>query len=188
MSITNLFISIISQKKFIVVALITLFLYLAIYLAATQHLIFTSRVGQAESFLMFKISPDWPELLFKMRAPFLFESIGAIYLGNLKIFLSIPNILIGTLLGTLVAANITTTYYSFKMLGLKGVKGVGALLGTVPAIVSGAACCVPTLILVVGLQLTATLAAIWSFFVPASFGLLLISLIWSLKKIQTRKL
>lgn len=180
----NLLISIVSQKKFLIVALITLFLYLAIYLAATQHLIFTSRIGQAESFFMLKVSPNWPQLLFKMRAPFLFESIGAIYLGNLKIFLSIPNIVIGTLLGTLVAANITTTYYSFKMLGLGGVRGIGTLVGTIPAIVSGAACCVPTLILVIGLQLTATLATVWSFFVPASFILLFISLVWSLKKIQ----
>lgn len=184
----NLLVSIISQKRFLVLALLTLFLYLLIYLAATQHLIFTSRVGQPESLFMLKISPDWPELLFKMRAPFLFESIGVVYLGNLKIFLSIPNIVIGTLLGTLVAANITTTYYSFKMLGLGGVQGIGALLGTIPAIVSGAACCVPTLILVIGLQLTATLATVWSFFVPASIGLLFISLVWSLKKIQGRRL
>lgn len=183
----NLLFSIISQKRFLVVALITLFIYLVIYLAATQHLIFTSRIGQAESFFMLKISPDWPKLLFRMRAPFLFESIGAFYLGNLKIFLSIPNILIGALLGTLVAANITTSYYSFKMLGLQGIRGAGALLGTIPAIISGAACCVPTLILVIGLQLTATLATVWSFFVPLSFGLLLISLIWSLKKIQSRR-
>lgn len=182
----NLLISIISQKKFLVVTLITLFLYLAVYLAATQHLIFVSRVGQAESFFMLKISPDWPKLLFRQRAPFLFEPIGAIYLGyNLKLFLSIPNILIGTLLGTLVAANITTSYYSFKMLGLKGVRGVGVLLGTIPAIVSGAACCVPTLILVIGLQLTATLATVWSFFVPLSALLLLVSLFWSLRRTQT---
>lgn len=184
----NLFISIVLQKKFLAVASITLFLYVMIYLAATQHLIFTSRVGQTESFFMLKISPDWPKLLFRQRAPFLFEPIGAIYLGYLKLFLSIPNILIGTLLGILVAANITTTYYSFKMLGLGGVRGIGALLGTIPAIVSGAVCCVPTLILVIGLQLTATLATVWSFFVPASFGLLFISLIWSLKKIQSRRL
>lgn len=181
----KLFASIITQKRFLVVALVILFLYLLVYLAATQHLIFVSRVGQAESFFMLKISPDWPKLLFRQRAPFLFEPIGVVYLGyNLKLFLSIPNILIATLLGTLVAANITTSYYSFKILGLKGVRGVGALLGTIPAIVSGAACCVPTLILVVGLQLTATLATVWSFFVPASFGLLFLSLIWSLKKLQ----
>lgn len=181
----NLIISIVLQKKFLAVALIAFFLYLVIYLAATQHLIFTSRVGQEESFFILKISPDWPKLLFRMRAPFLFESIGTIYLGNVKIFLSIPNILIGTLLGTLVTANIATSYYSFKKLGLHGPQGIGALLGTIPAIVSGAACCVPTLILVIGVQLTATLATVWSFFVPLSALLLLVSLYWSLRRIQT---
>ncbi len=46
---------------------------------------------------------------------------------------------------------------------------------------AGAACCVPTLILVIGLQLTATVAAAWSLLVPASALLLALSLWWSLR-------
>ena len=59
-----------------------------------------------------------------------------------------------------------------------------SLIGTIPAIIGGAACCVPTLILVIGLQLTATLAAVWSYFVPLSAILLILSLWWSLRRIQ----
>lgn len=173
-----------SQKRFLVVGVASLIIYSLIYLAATQHLIFTSR-GQVADFFTFKLLPGWQDLLFRQRAPFLFEPIGAFYLGpNLKFFLSIPNLFLALLLGSLVGANIATSYYSFKKLGLSGVKGFQALLATLPAIVTGSACCVPTLILVIGLQLTATLATVWSFFVPLSVILLLGSLYWSARRIR----
>lgn len=185
----QLLFSIISQKNFFIAALITLIIYILIYLSSIQHLVFTSRMGQEESLIVLKILPNWQELLFRQRAPFLFEPIGTLYLGdNLKVFISVPNIALATILGGLVAANVSTSYYSFKILGLKGLRGIGSLLGTIPAIVSGAACCVPTLILVIGLQLTATIATIWSFFVPLSALLLFLSLLWSLRKIQSKKI
>lgn len=185
----KLLVSIISQKSFFSVALITLIAYVLIYLFAIQYLTFTSDIGEEESLLVLKIIPNWQELLFKQRAPFLFEAIGTLYLGdNLKVFISVPNIAIATMLGGLVAVNVSTSYYSFKMLGLKGVRGISSLLGTIPAIVSGAACCVPTLILVIGLQLTATIVTIWSFFVPLSAILLFLSLLWSLRRIQNKKM
>ncbi len=141
-----------------------------------------------DSFFGFKLLANWPELIFRQRSAFLFESIGIIYIGPIRLFLSIGNFLIAFVLGLLVGANITVSYYSFRSLSLRGTKGFISLLGTIPAIVSGAACCVPTLILVIGLQLTATLAAIWSFFVPLSALLLFVSLWWSLRRIQKRKL
>lgn len=79
-------------------------------------------------------------------------------------------------LGVLVAANIAVSYYGFRAFGMRGVRGMHALVGTLPARISGATCCVPTLILVIGLQLTATLAAIWSLLVPISAVLLALSL------------
>lgn len=70
---------------------------------------------------------------------------------------------------------------------MRGVRGMHALIGTVPALISGAACCVPTLILVIGLQLTATLATVWSLLVPISVVLLLMSLWWSLHRINAER-
>ncbi len=125
-----------------------------------------------ESFFGFNLLPNWIELIFRQTSIFLFESIGVIYFGLIKLFLSIGTFLIALILGILVGANISVSYYSFRSLSLRGTKGFVSLLGTVPAIVSGAAYCVPTLILVIGLQLTATLAAIWSLFVPLSAVLL----------------
>jgi len=180
--------TILSQKKYLVTTIAVFVLYVIMYLAATQFLIFVQRTPMAEAFFELKILENWRELIFRQRSPFLFESIGALYIGGIKVFISVPNILIAVLLGVLVAFNISVSYYSFRALSLRGVRGVMGLLGTVPAIVSGAACCVPTLILVIGFQLTATLATLWSFFVPLSFVLLLVTLWWALYKIEKKRL
>ncbi|MBI2012026.1 hypothetical protein HYS91_04620 [Candidatus Daviesbacteria bacterium] len=184
-----LFLSIITQRKFFLVALIVFVVYILIYLAAVGHLIFTSRMEPAYSFLEVKFLTNWQQLLLRQRSPFLFEAIGAIYIGpNIKLFLSIPNLILASVLGFLVGSNFALSYYNFKRLGLSGGKGAVALLGTIPAIVSGSVCCVPTLILVLGLQLTATLATAWSFFIPLSIILLILSLVWSVKRIETGRL
>lgn len=180
--------TIISQKRYAITAITALVLYVIIYLAATQFLIFAQYAPMAEEFFKLKISENWQELLLRQRAPFLFEPIGALYLGRVKFFISLPNFLIAALLGMLVAFNISISYYSFRVLSLRGTRGIMNLISTLPSIVSGAACCVPTLILVIGLQLTATLATLWSFFVPLSFVLLIASLWWALYKIKKRRL
>jgi len=177
--------SILSQKRFFLTALIVFVLYLLIYLAAVGHLIFTSRMEQAESFFAIKILPNWRDLLFRQRSPFLFEAIGVIYFGsNIKLFISLPNLILATILGSLVGANIALSHYTFRKMGLSGSRGIVSLLGTIPPIISGTVCCVPTIVLLIGLQLTATLATAWSFFVPVSIALLLFSLFWSLRRIK----
>jgi hypothetical protein len=165
----KLLVSILTEKRFLITALVSLLAYVVLYLAAMQYLIVAP--GGAESFLSLQIVPDWRDLFFRQRAAFLFEPIGALHLGPLVLFLSIPNLAIGVLLGLLVAANIAVSYYGFRALGMQGVRGFHALIGTIPA-----------LILVIGLQLTATLAAVWSLLVPISAVLLVMSLWWSLHR------
>jgi len=177
--------SILSQKRFFLTALIAFAVYILIYLGAVGHLVFTSRMSSEESFFAIKILPNWQDLLFRQRSPFLFEAVGLVYLGqNIKLFLSLPNLILATILGGLVGTNIALSYYTFQKMGLSGSRGVVSLLGTIPPIISGTVCCVPTIVLLIGLQLTATLATAWSFFVPVSIALLLFSLFWSLRRIK----
>jgi hypothetical protein len=133
------------------------------------------------------VVPEWRELAFRQRGPFLFEPIGVLEIAPLVVFLSIPNLLIALVLGLLVGANIAASYYGFHALGMRGLRGIHALIGTIPALIGGAACCVPTLILVIGLQLTATVAAVWSWLVPISALLLVVSLWWSLRRMAAEK-
>jgi len=184
----SLLFSILSKRRYWLTAIVIFFLYIIVYLAATQFLIFTQRMEGADGFFAIKIAENWREIMFRQRAPFLFESIGAIYLGGIKLFISVPNMLLAGALGALVGLNIAVSYHSFRALSLRGPQGFMQLIGTVPAILSGAVCCVPTLILVIGLQLTATLATAWSFFVPLSFLLLAMALWWSLYRIKNQKI
>ena len=186
---TRILLSILSKKRYWITAVIVFFVYVVIYLAATQFLIFTERgAEEMNGFFAVRIAENWQEIMFRQRAPFLFESIGAVYAGGMKLFISPLNMLLAGALGVLVALNFAVSYYNFRALTLRGPKGFMSLLGTVPAIVSGAVCCVPTLILVIGLQLTATFVAVWSFFVPLSFVLLIMALWWALYKIEKKKL
>jgi hypothetical protein len=184
----KILLNILSQRRFLITGIISIIVYFIVYLAATRFLILSFRIEPMESFFGFKLLSNWTELIFRQRSPFLFESIGVIYIGPIKLFLSIGNFLIALVLGILVGSNISVSYFGFRSLSLRGAKGIVSLIGTIPAIIGGAACCVPTLILVIGLQLTATLAAIWSYFVPLSAVLLILSLWWSLRRIQKRKL
>jgi hypothetical protein len=180
-----LLVSILVQRRFLIAALIALAAYVVLYFAAMQYIIIAP--NQAQPWIAMDILPDWRSLAFRQRGPFLFEPVGVLHLGPLAIFLSIPNLAIGLALGVLVGANIAASYYGFHALGLRGARGVHALVGTIPALISGAACCVPTLILVIGLQLTATLAVVWSWLVPASALLLAVSLWWSLHRLAAER-
>lgn len=176
----RLLVSVLAERRFLVAALISLAAYVVLYLAAMRYLVVTP--GETDRLFAFELSPEWRNLAFRRRGPFLFEPIGVLHLAPLAIFLSIPNIAIALGLGMLVGANVAASYYGFHALGMRGLRGVHALIGTIPALISGAACCVPMLILVIGLQLTATLATVWSWLVPISALLLLISLWWSLQR------
>lgn len=181
----RLLVSILTTRRFFIAALASLAAYVVLYLAAMQYLIVSP--GETESLLALNVVPDWRNLAFRSRGPFLFEPIGVLEIAPLVVFLSIPNLLIAIVLGLLVGANIAASYYGFHALGMRGLRGVHALIGTIPALISGAACCVPTLILVIGLQLTATVAAVWSWLVPISAVLLVASLWWSLHRMAAEK-
>lgn len=173
--------SILAQRRYLITAAFVFVAFLSVYLASTQFLIWAPRAAGSDQVLVVEIADHWRSLLARQRAPFLFEPIGTISLGRLTLFVSLPNLILGSLLGALVASNLAVSYYRFRSLSLRGAQGISTLLGTLPALLSGAVCCVPTLILVVGLQLTATFIAVWSFFVPVSFVLLVVSLWWSLR-------
>lgn len=172
--------SILSQRRYLYTALAALVAYAVLYLAAAQLLVWQR---DAETAAAISLSSDWRALLFRERAPFLYEPIGIVALGrHLRLYLAVPNIAIALFLGALVGLNAAVSYHSFRALAFQGPRGFVSLLGTIPALISGAACCVPTLILVIGLQMSATLIAVWPLFVPASAALLIAALWWSLAR------
>lgn len=186
MSLQRIFQHVFQERPFRKLAWWTFVIYLLVYLLVTGFLVIDFKDVGNPSFDIV-IGSDWASNLFRARAPFLYEAIGKIHLtSRITLFLSIPNLAIGSLISSLVAWNIGISYFTFKRLGLSGTKGAATLIGTIPALLGGAACCVPTLIILLGLQFTAALSALWSWFVPVSFLLLAASLWWSLTQAEKR--
>lgn len=171
--------TILRQRRYLWTTAIVFTLYVLLYLFVTQFIVFTA-AGTHEPFAIDVVS-NWTEQVFRQRSTFLYESIAVIHVTPyVSIFLSIPNLILAFLLSVLVGLNIAVSYYIFRKVGWRGKEGVASLVGTIPALLGGAACCVPTLIIVLGIQFTAALSTVWSFFVPLSFILLIGSLVWAL--------
>lgn len=161
-------------------------IYLVLYLYISGFLIFYSLGAFESSPGGFKVLSNWQNLIFKQRSPFLFESIGSWSLAPyFTIFLSVPNLLLGAFLSFLVAANIVASIYSFRSLGLRGGRGLLTLLGTIPALLSGAACCAPLLILILGIQLSAALLTTFSLLVPVAIIFLSFGLWLAIRRIKS---
>lgn len=171
---------ILSQRRYALTALAALVAYALLYLAAAQLLVWQPDGVSAAV----NVSSEWRALLFRERAPFLYEPIGVLALGPaLRLYLAVPNLVIALLLGALVGLNAAVSYHAFRASALPGARGIVSLLGgAVPSLIGGAACCVPTLVLVLGLQTSATLIALWPLFIPASALLLAATLWWSLAR------
>jgi len=179
MTIT-VFKKIFSFWRYRIVAAILFVVFVVAYLYSAQFIIWGAVTTNGTGFLLI---PEWPSLMFRQRAPFLFEAIAVVRLGGfVTLFLSVPNLIIASLLGALVSLNMTLSYYVFRTIGLRGAKGAVTLIGTIPALLSGAACCTPTIIAVIGLQFTGVIAAAWPWAIPVSLLILSVSLWWSLKQ------
>lgn len=174
-----------AERRYRRTAIIAFVVYFFIYLLSIQS-VSVSFAPSREPAWSFALLPQWREVLLRMRAPFLFEPVIAIHAGPVAFFLPPLNLAIGAIVSTLVGANIAASRYLFARLGLRGARGAATLLGTLPALLGGAACCVPTLILLLGIQLSATAVATWPFLVPLGIIMLALSLWWSLRSIRLR--
>lgn len=170
------------MKAYWAIGIAVFVLYLILYFYFIGYLIFIV----SEDFT-FRWLPSWQDLIWRQRSPLLFESVAMYKTPLFTLFISIPNLIIGIILSLLVAANIVASIYSFQALGLRGVRSLGMLAGTIPALLSGAACCTPLLVLLLGIQLSAGLLGVFAFLVPLAIVLLLASLLWSLNRIRSGK-
>lgn len=108
---------------------------------------------------------------------FSFEPVFSVTAGPLTYLFSL-NTLIGLALGALVGVNVAVTYLAWRQpaaCGL-GTRSAGALAG-LPALLSGAACCGPVVLIAVGIQATGLLLTAFEFLLPVAAVLLLGSLL-----------
>lgn len=134
------------------------------------------------------VASDWAPKMWKPTAPFVWEPIVAVYLTrSVALFISVPNLLLALLHGTLVALNIAVAIARARlMVSVKtGRSVVRGFIASLPALLTGFTCCVPTLVLAFGsLAAIFTVAAITiaPYFLPVAVLALGANLIWSLRQ------
>jgi hypothetical protein len=169
-----------SARRHTVLVATTVVAYLVVYLLAIQNVVF-ARSLRAE-FPSFELLPEWNDRLFETIAPFYFEPVAAIYVSdNLTVLLSPLNIVMGLVLGALVALNLAVAVDAYRHARACRRRAIGGLLGSLPGFLTGFACCVPTVALVLGAQFTVALIALRSWFFPVAVGAMSVSLLWNLR-------
>lgn len=131
---------------------------------------------------------DWDAKMWKSIAPFVWEPIAAFYPArSVALLLSIPNLVLAVLLGTLVALNLAIAVARARLMVVvqKGRGFARGFLASVPALLTGFTCCVPTIVLALGslaAGLTVAAIALAPYFLPVAAFALLANLIWNLRQ------
>ena len=130
--------------------------------------------------------PDWAAKMWQPIAPFVWEPIVVLYFTrSVALFISVPNLLLALLFGTLVALNMAIAVARARLLAAtrKGSGFVGGFLASLPALLTGFTCCVPTLILALGSVAAAfsvAAIAVAPYFLPLAAVALIANILWSL--------
>ncbi len=122
------------------------------------------------------------ENLFRTRAVYLFEPVFAIRAGaHLTVFVSPVNAAMGAVVAALAAANVAVTVFVAQSTACPRARFV-PLLGVLPSLGIGFACCAPTALVAVGAgvgsALLPTVLMVRPIFYPLSIVALVIALVW----------
>lgn len=116
--------------------------------------------------------------LFSARSTLMFEAIGVVELGWLVWLVSPLNLLLTGVLAGLLAANIHGVLYIRANPTRCRIAGNKGLLGAVPALFAGGACCAPSLILLLGIPGLGAFSALFGWLMPVSIIALGLNRIW----------
>lgn len=147
-------------------------LYLLAYLVGLGHL------GLGPSGLELSVVADPLSRVFRLRGPFQWEPVALVVAGPVELLVSPLNVLLGSLLGLLVGLNLAVSLVAYRgpaacRLG----PGAGAAAG-LPGILSGFACCGPTVLVVLGVQASATVLTVFQWLLPLTVLALVGTLLW----------
>lgn len=150
--------------------------YLLVYLYAIRDLL---PGGSGRGLLVVR---DPLSLLFRRTTTFSFEAVALLDVGVVTYEFSPVNLLVGLALAALVATNLAVSYLVWRQPAACGISpgsaaGTG-LLGAVPALVSGSACCGPVVLLVVGIQASTAFITLFNVLLPVAAVALVASLLY----------
>ncbi|MFO8114254.1 MAG: hypothetical protein R6U01_02655 [Halorubrum sp.] len=124
------------------------------------------------------VASDPLALLTRRVAPFQYEPVALVTLGPFE-YLFVPvNGALGLGLAALVGVTLAVSVVAWRGPAACRIgAGAGAAAG-VPGLLSGFACCGPTLLLVIGVQASAGLLAVMQWFLPLAVLGLVATLLW----------
>jgi len=164
----------VTRKRYRRMAVVIGFLYLIAFLLAVQNLSIPggqtmARVGSASA-------------MFRRTGFLLFDAVAIVQTPLVTLLVSPINILMGILLSAMVGLNLTLSYVAWRQPRACTVNRATGIVGMLPALFAGGACCAPTVLLILGIQATATVITASQWMIPLAFVLLIGSLIWIAQK------
>lgn len=146
--------------------------YLVVYLYAVGHL--APGIGGYDVTI---ISGALGKFLQPELGPFLFTPVARVSVGPVTYLFSF-NTVIGLGLAGLVGVNLGMTYLAWRQPVACGVgSSTSGIVASVPAVLSGAACCGPVVLIALGIQASGIVVTAFQFMLPVAVVLLLGSLL-----------
>lgn len=146
--------------------------YLGLYLWAIGHL--APGLG---GFEVAVVADPIGKLLQPSLGPFTFTPVARVSLGPVTYLLSF-NTVLGAALAALVGLNIALTYLAWTQPAACGIgESTTGPLASLPALLSGTACCGPVVLFALGIQASATILTAFELLLPAAVIALVASLV-----------
>jgi len=152
--------------------------YLLVYFAGLGHL------GLGPWGFELSVVADPLARATQLRSPFQWEPIALVVAGPAELLVSPLNVALGSLIALLVGTNLAVSVVAYR--GPSACRlgpGAGAAAG-LPGLLSGFACCGPTILLVVGLQASTAVLTIFRWLIPLTVVALVGALLWVGTKVE----
>lgn len=149
--------------------------YFLVYLATVGDLSVAAG-GDSSGPLSVRVADDLSRAVASLGF-FRFGAVAVVAAGPVTYLFSPLNAAVAAVLSVLVGANLALTYLGLVQPRACGLESSTGVLAGVPALLSGAACCGPTILLAVGVQASATVVTAFQYLVPVAVVLLVGSLL-----------
>lgn len=127
------------------------------------------------------VFPAW-DRVWQRRGPFQFEPVGLFALGGLVWTFSPLNTLIAASMGLLVGLNAVAGWWLWRIpRQCRSGAGSTGLLGSLPALLAGGACCAPLMLIWLGLPIAGTVASLAPVLLPGAALMLSVGL-WRISR------
>ncbi|MDG5817611.1 hypothetical protein [Natronococcus sp. A-GB7] len=147
--------------------------YLAGYLWATDRLSVRSGLGSSVTVV------DEPlARAFERTGQLQFEPVALVDLWVVRLLLSPIDLFVGATLAALVGLNLALAYLALVQPRSCGLGAGAGAAASVPALLSGTACCAPVIVIALGVQVSGTVITVLPWLLPLGVVLLLGSLVY----------